>query len=238
MFILILGMGRTGLFLAKNLIKSGHQVCGTVRAPRPVMTGIDQLIWNSEHDEVKTLPKADCVVCTFPPTLDYGELIRRLGQHFEQAKIILVSSTAVFGERQGDLDESTIPMPNDERSQRLFAAEQLILAHPHGHVVRAAGLYDDDRHPIHSLSQKPNIPGGLDPVNLVHREDVAEVISQLIEAKINSKIIHAVNPEHPIKQEYYTQKAKAQGLAAPLFISTNDKNRTIHSQLEHTWRKL
>ena len=143
MFILILGLGRTGQNLAEIAIRSGHQVAGTTRKANPILTkmGVIPILWASE-DGTQTLPDADRVICAFPPTDHYPVQLAALFSRFPQTPIIQISSTGVFGKNEGVVDEETIPIANDARSNLLLEAEKEVLKQSNGYIVRAAGLYD------------------------------------------------------------------------------------------------
>lgn len=238
MVILILGLGRTGGYLARRLVANEHQVIGTSQSPNPKdLPGIQMIHWKSENGTVD-LPDADIVICAFPPTETYPLQLAALRLRYPDRQIIHISSTGVFAKDQGDVHEYTRPVPTDRRGSLLLEAEDIILQHALGRIVRAGGLYDDQSHPVQSLSDK-DVEDPSAPINLVHRYDVADIIYDVIDGKIEQRIVHAVHPEHPNKEDFYTQKAKALGLPVPNFIDgLNQGNRVVISSLERKWRPL
>lgn len=238
MFILILGLGRTGGYLASKLVAQGHHVIGTSRTPNPKnLPGIEMVHWQSEMGTMD-LPEADVVISAFPPTETYSMQLAALRLRYPEKMIIHISSTAVFAPDQGVVHEYTRPVPLDARGKLLLEAEDIILQHPLGRVVRAGGLYDETSHPVHSLVNK-EVGDPKAYVNLVHRHDVADILFQMVSGEIDKRIVHAVHPEHPTKEEFYTEKAKALGLPAPKFVSAQRQgNRIVMSSLERSWRPL
>ncbi len=239
MFILILGLGRTGKNLAKLALADGHHVAGTTQKPDQNLLdmGVIPIIWSSK-DGTHCLPDADRVVCAFPPTDLYPVQLAALFSRYPTTPIIQISSSGVFGRNIGLITEETQPIPNDSRSNLLYQAEIEVLTQPNGYIVRAAGLYDDENHPIHFISGKKNIKNPDGNINLVHREDLAEIIYEIILEDQPEKITHAANPNHPTRKEYYEEKAKHLNLPPPEFSNEQKVEKIITSRLQKNWREL
>lgn len=241
MFILILGLGRTGNHLSQLLKAQDFQVAGTTRSEEKAREmsalGVIPVRWDSKNGTAN-LPDADVIVCAFPPNEFYAIQMTALAMRYPSNRIIQISTTSVFGKNQGRVDEDTRPLPDSASQQTLLEAEDIILKHPLGQVIRAGGLYDDDSHPINFLAGKENINDPMAPVNLIHREDLAEILFDVVTHKINERIVHAVNPHHPPKAEYYTRKAQEKNLAPPLFSSIQETNKEITTSLTRKWRTL
>lgn len=234
MFILILGLGRTGKYLSQLLLASGHQVAGTTRSEAKAKEfqadGIIPYRW-SASDGTSALPTADIVVCAFPPTETYSIQLAALGVRYPNTPIIQISSTSVFGDQQELVNEAS---PTHGKSL-LIEAENEVLALAEGRVIRAGGLYDEENHPVKFVAGKKDLTDG--PVNLIHREDLAEIIKEMIDGSIKGKVIHAVNPQHPKKSEYYKRKALDRGLEVPEF-KTLTTNKIVTTALTRQWRSL
>lgn len=239
MFILILGLGRTGQNLAEIAIKSGHQVAGTTRKANHELTqlGVIPIIWSSA-DGTQALPDADRVICAFPPTDHYPVQLASLFSRYPKTPVIQISSTGVFGQNEGIVDEKTTPLANDPRSNLLLEAEKEVLKQSNGHIVRAAGLYDEKNHPIHFIAGKINIKNPTGSINLVHRVDLAEILFELLLKDEIPQITHAVHPDHPKREEYYKEKAKEFNLAEPHFENMDGIDKVVTSQLQRSWRDL
>lgn len=239
MFILILGLGRTGQYLAEIAIKSGHQVAGTTTKVNPKLAamGVIPIVWTSA-DGTQTLPDADRIICAFPPNDYYPVQLAALFSRYQTAPIIQISSTGVFGKNQGLISEETLPEANDARSNLLLEAEKEVLKQANGHVVRAAGLYDEEYHPIHFICGKKNIKNPDGSINLVHRKDLAEILFDLLSLEEIPKITHAVHPHHPNREKYYQSKARELNLDEPIFEKSFDADKIVTSRLKRQWRDL
>jgi len=103
-------------------------------------------------------------------------------------------------------------------------------------VLRLAGLVGKDRHPITTLSQKSNVAQGRDPVNLIHQQDVIQIIEALLQnsetknrnkhslettGKLVENNFYAANlcsSAHPTREDYYTWCAAQKGIRCPEFM--------------------
>lgn len=234
MFILILGLGRTGKHLSQLLLASNHQVAGTTRSESKAKEfsndGIIPYRW-SASDGTSALPDADAVVCAFPPTDTYPIQLAALGVRYPKTPIIQISSTSVFSDDQGCVDEATPP----QGKRLLIEAENEVLSLELGRVIRAGGLYDEETHPVEFIAGKKQLIDA--PVNLIHRQDLAEILNHMVSGKITDKLVHAVNPDHPLKSEYYKKKALERGLEEPKFQSSS-QNKKVATKLIRQWRSL
>lgn len=234
MFILILGLGRTGKHLSQLLLASNHQVAGTTRSQSKAKefsnAGIIPYRW-SASDGTSALPDADAVICAFPPTDTYPIQLAALGVRYPKTPIIQISSTSVFSDNQGQVDEATPA----QGKRLLIEAENEVLALELGRVVRAGGLYDENSHPVNFIAGKKQLTDA--PVNLIHRQDLAEILNDVVSGKITEKVVHAVNPEHPLKSDYYKRKALERGLEIPEFV-TSSQNKEVTTKLHRQWRPL
>lgn len=131
--------------------------------------------------------------------------------------ILFVSSTAVYGDAVGKVDEETIPKPSSESGMQLLASENIFRQNLalKTTILRFAGLIGPNRHPVTILSNKKNLVDGNAPVNLIHLNDCIFIIRKIISENQWGQILNGVHPEHPTKKEYYTEIAKNRGLKIP-----------------------
>lgn len=80
-------------------------------------------------------------------------------------------------------------------------------------ILRYGGLINEHRNPATHFSGKFNIPNGGAPVNLIHREDIIELIAQVIEKNAQG-VFNVVYPSHPTRKEYYEKQCIQRGLLA------------------------
>jgi len=159
--VLLAGCGELGVRVAQRLLARGDEVWGLRRQP-PVDddSGIRWVRGDlAEAETLRVLP-AGITQMVYLPTPDRRDesayrttfvkglrhLLNALGSN-SLRRVLLVSSSAVYGEHGGDwVDESTPPAPPGFNGEVLLEAEQLIAAQPVASVVlRLAGLYGPDR---------------------------------------------------------------------------------------------
>jgi nucleoside-diphosphate-sugar epimerase len=166
---------------------------------------------------------------------DYADKINQLVYAAQQRgivqRIILLSSTAIYGGLEGNVDEESTLNTTSEKVKILNAAEQAVLKFSNkGMVIRLAGLVGPERHPGKFLAAKKTLSGSLAPVNLIHQQDAIGLIESLLKTNSTRKIFNGVSDTHVSKQEYYQVAAKALMLSPPSFLlgNTNITTRVVH----------
>ncbi len=236
--IAIAGMGWLGLSLAQFLQTLGYTVKGTVTTQKkadtlhksgfevyPVIITESGVLGNVQGflDQVTDL------VVMIPPGLrrntgsDYVLKMTYFLSEIEKSQVlncIFISSTSVYGDRQGSVTEKDLPQPENESGRQLYQVEQLFFtASCNTTIVRFGGLFGGNRQPARYLAGRENLNRANAPVNLIHRSDCIGIISEIIKQQAYGHIFNAVYPEHPAKASYYTQKISGLGLQAPQFAS-------------------
>ena len=233
----ILGCGWLGFPLAKKLLSLGFPVSGTTttRSNLGILQneGIEAYYVELFRDGVKGdlisfLNGIHILIIDFPPKrkADSGDYEGKMKQLYEACKItrmekvILVSSTSVYGNIQGEVTEDTEPRPATDSAKALVSSEKLFLKDPlfSCTVVRFGGLIGPDRHPVTYLSGQKDIPNGDDFINLIHLTDCISLLVAVITENWWGNLINGVYPEHPRKKEYYTREARLRGLPEPVYI--------------------
>lgn len=161
--ILIAGCGRIGTRLGVQLAMDGHAVFGLRRHPEKLPDAIRPCTADLTRDTdlADRLPAAlDRVYVILTPGQYDDDGYRRTyvdgltnlcgalrATGNQAARLILVSSTGVYGESAGAwVDEDTPPRPTRFSGIRLLEAESVAGTHPGGHViVRFAGIYGPGR---------------------------------------------------------------------------------------------
>jgi nucleoside-diphosphate-sugar epimerase len=171
----------------------------------------------------------DVLFLNTPPllTLAPESFARKISQT-PAARVIFISSTSVFGNTHGAVDETTSPSPDTPTGRWLLESE-LALSRVLGSrllIIRPGGLIGGERHPARSLSGRRGIGGGRDRVNLIHREDL---LSLILAAPSERTLLHAVSSHHPTRAEYYTQWCQKLGNALPEFIDQETSKRVVSS---------
>lgn len=235
--ISILGCGWLGLPLAVSLQRKGYRIKGSTTSakkkddlrqveiqPFLIELGAEKTI----GDVSEFLEGSRILIINVPPGMrgNSPELFSTKMEKFipfinqsEIENVLFVSSTSVFGDSQGVVDENTTPIPDSFSGSDLLKTEELLKSSPgfKTTILRFGGLIGEDRHPVNYLSGRTNLKGGNAPVNLIHRKDCIRLIERIIEINFWGKTIHGVFPLHPIKKKYYTQQALLKELPLPHF---------------------
>jgi len=250
--ISILGCGWLGLPLGKYWHDAGHTVMGSTtreeQLPLLNQAGITPFIISLDSNGIngniaEFLGESEVLLIAIPPgirknpTTDFAEKIQHLIPYLEQSrlqKLIFISSTSVYGEHQGEVDEAIIPEPDSENGRQLWNTEQLLhaLKHPKVCVLRLGGLLGPDRHPVTFLSERTGLSVPLAPVNLIQQQEVIEVIDFLLHLEVLPQTVNAVYPLHPKKQTYYHQEAQKRGLQPPGYDESDiSTGKTVHDKV-------
>jgi NAD dependent epimerase/dehydratase family enzyme len=73
--------------------------------------------------------------------------------------------------------------------------------------LRCAGLAGYDRNIVKYFAGKKNLKMGNAPVNLIHRDDVIEIILKLLQKNIWNKTYNLCAPLHPLRKDIYPRLA-------------------------------
>jgi len=230
----IFGCGWLGVPLASELNKRGWGVKGSTTTPskRPFL---DSFLKASFLVDIDNLPEnigeflsSDVLIISLPPKLNRRdkpfEFLEKLALFREEVrkspltKVLYISSTSVYGENQGKVDEDTAPKPNSVRGEVLLLAEEEVLSWSKKvTVLRFGGLVGKKRHPSFSLSGKKNLKNGKNPINLIHQEDCIEIILKIIEKDKWGMTFNGVAPFHPSKEDYYCEVCNYFSLPSPSY---------------------
>ena len=235
--ISVIGCGWLGLPLAEALIINGYRVKGSTTSPGKLVNlknkGIDPYLVHFGDEpsaNAVELLACDVLIINVPPasrTEDGPANYQLMADFFTQRipqssirKVILISSTSVYSERNSLVSEADRPEPDSPAGKLLLAVEDQFLVIPYTNVIvlRAAGLVGPQRHPGRFFKNKTDIPNGLAPINLVHRDDVIGIILSLIKDENARGIYHACSPAHPVKQDFYGLAAEVLGENIPGFV--------------------
>ncbi len=84
-------------------------------------------------------------------------------------------------------------------------------------IVRFGGLIGYSRNPGKFFSKGGIVHNPDSNVNLIHRDDCIEIISQIVEKEVWGEVFNCCADTHPTKREFYTQAAKSIGFPVPKF---------------------
>lgn len=241
----VLGCGWLGLPLAKKLIEDGHTVYGTTTSSNKLgileNEGIHAFKVNLSEKGIQGniegfLSHIETLIINVPPKLrgknseNFVEKMKYLHAEIKKnkvSKIIFVSSTAVYGEAEGEVSEESPTKPVTESGKQLVECEKMFRDDESFKttIIRFGGLIGPNRHPVTMLSDKENLHGGNNPINLIHLHDCIHMITTILKEGYWGEIFNGVYPHHPKKQVYYFEEAQKRGLPAPRYKTESSQNK-------------
>lgn len=153
-------------------------------------------------------------------------------------KVVLISTTAVYGDCQGDwVDESRPINPQTERAKRRADAEQQLISWATTNkvpyvILRVAGIYGAERLPEARLKAGlPVLKESESPFsNRIHVEDLVEVC--LAMGELEATGIFNVSDGHPTTMtDYFNQVADALKLPRPPQISRAEAGAQLSEEM-------
>lgn len=224
MKITVIGCGWLGLPLSVSLINNGNVLYGSTSSQIKLNLlndlGINAFVYSEGHNSELPLNvvDSDIVIINFPPSKssNYAQQIGDLiAQFATKTKIIFTSSTSVYEDVNGKVNESANLIENHP----VRLAEKIIQNNNRPYcILRLSGLIGAGRHPIYFLQGKSALSGGEIPVNLVHLKDVISAIESVISSNKFKSIYNLSYPNHPSKKDYYPLIAEKIGLEAPTYL--------------------
>ena len=241
----VIGCGWLGLPLAKALVSNGYLVHGSTTSeeklallknegivPTKIVLGENSIEGKIEE----FLTPLDILILNVPPKLrrenaeNYVQKIKLLLSHIKDAdikKVLFVSSTSVYGNLEGEVNEETLPKPETASGKQLLETE-ILLKKALGFqttIIRFGGLIGPHRHPVTFLSGRTALKNGEQYVNLIHLDDCIGMILFILENNYWNETFNGVYPDHPKKADYYTAEADKRGLPPPLYMLNRSKNK-------------
>lgn len=233
--VCIIGCGWLGFPLAKRLISEDFEVFGTTTSPEKLISlehsGVKPLLYSIGTDI--DLPRADVYVVNVPPSgvTDYLTSLECLNDRLPKtSRLIFCSTTSVYRDTpdywcmESDVQSGVIPDDPDLDFARhgtprraLILAEGIVARHPNHLILRLAGLYGGDRHPVKYLSGRTNLSNPNAPVNLIHLDDLIKTGLNVITNPPDLKVMNVCSGDHPTRREYYTKVALVRNLTPPEF---------------------
>lgn len=254
--VTVIGLGWLGLPLASALFADGITVAGSkttsdgVAAARAIGIDCYQLQLTPElecdsDDLQQLMENSDAVVILLPPSkvnvTTYIEAIQQVVDTaitFQIPRVVFTSSTSVYGNVSGEIDEDSTRQAETPSAQALIDAENWLHALPNISVdiLRLAGLVGDHRHAGRFLAGKKDLKGANQSVNIVHQDDVISAIKLLLRQPDGGHVYNLCAPDHPSRASFYRQATQALNLELPEFMEekeeTNGKivngNRICH----------
>jgi len=218
--IAIIGCGWLGLPLAKKLIKENFIVKGSTTSKEKISILRTEKIEPFLIDLNKNLDKEilnsflkniNILIINIPPkirkeqTINYYSKIQKITSDNLIKKInniIFISSTSVYGSKQGKVSSQTIPLPDTINGKEILKTEKLI-ENKNNTIIRFGGLINETRNPLNHLIKKSEILNSDAPINYIHLEDCIGIILSVIKKNKWGKIYLGATPFHPTKKNYF-----------------------------------
>ena len=261
MKVSVCGCGWLGLPLAKHLVQKGYNVYGSKRDPDSAerlkedgIAGVALELPFRKGEKDGASPRysdffnTDTLIINIPPgpeTQRDDHFVKNIQSLSMAAKkhgcrrVVFISTTSVYGNAEGEVDEFTMAMPNTDSGHAYLLLEQWLREHWGSELVvlRLAGLIGPGRHPVRYLAGRKGVANGNQPVNLIHLDDCIQAIEQIIACWPSQNVLHLSAPSHPSREAYYTAMAAVAELPVPEFTSSSDcRGKTINAQ--HTCELL
>jgi nucleoside-diphosphate-sugar epimerase len=232
--VTVIGAGHLGHPLSNHLVSLGYKVIGTnTKESNPEalyqtkILSLDKLL----KEDVESID-SEVFIVNIPPSKTSKDDLTRLRSSFKNKKFIFISSTSVFNDNQEEVSEETTPLPESERSKNVFSQEEIFKEDCR---IRCSGLISESRHPVNSLIHKENI-GSNHPLNLIHIDDVINIISIVLKENHFTKLIHATHLNSYTKGEYYSKISEQKSLGKIKYKESSLKGKKVLSKTLKEWK--
>ena len=213
MHILFIGYGKTSQRVAKQLFQQDHQITTVSRSPKDDVFA-EHLQQDIHQLDLSKIEPVDVVYVLLAPSrsselnsienyqktyVDSVQPIVRALQAHPFQRIIVVSSTRVYGEDQGQIINDDSPViPKDEQGHLLLQMEQIWQqAYPEQVIiVRATGIYDGLSQRMIKLAETTKSYPNIHWSNRIHIDDLARFLAHLIHVEHPEKAYICTN-NHP-----------------------------------------
>jgi nucleoside-diphosphate-sugar epimerase len=232
--VVIAGCGYVGNALARMLLAEGHEVFGIRRNPSELAKGVKAIRGNLA--DPRSLGPA-------PQRVEYAVFAVAADESTEQAyrrayldglagflewladegqrprRIVMTSSTSVYGQRRGEhIDEDSPTHPTQFRGETMLASERLLAASGMSTVVvRLGGIYGPGRESLieRAIAGELRLRTGEHFSNRIHRDDAAGLVRHLLFHPAPAALYLGVDSEPAEESRLYTFLAKELGLPEP-----------------------
>ena len=250
----IIGHGYMGHKLLQALLEqslaSAEQITTVARSQPESHFQNPHLAWDLDSTETDShsIPKPNAIIYYFVPPPPRGRLdsraqafITQLEQNTQAqtrpAKIVLISTTGVYGNCHGQwVDENTPLNPSVDRARRRADAEQQFQHYAQQHniplvILRVSGIYAADKLPLKRIqAQTPVVREEDSPYsNRIHADDLLNIC---LIAGLNPDIegVYNCSDGHPTTMyDYFMRVARASHLPEPPVISLEQARSELSS---------
>ena len=176
----------------------------------------------------------------FAPPANRGEVDHRLQNFLDfvkdrPQKIVLISTTGVYGDSQGAwIDESFPLAPKADRAKRRVHAEHCLTQWATQYqksavVLRVPGIYAADRLPLARIKKRLPIVQSSEAgwTNRIHADDLATVCQTAMQLNPPSRVYNVTDGSPSTMTDYFNQVADYAGLERPPQISMQEAVNTL-----------
>lgn len=150
-------------------------------------------------------------------------------------RIILISTTGVYGDSKGEwIDESTPVNPIADRAHRRLSAEQILQQWAKQYdkefmILRVPGIYAQDRLPLSRLEKKLPVVNESEAgfTNRIHADDLAMVCKAAMESQLTNEIINVTDGNPSTMTEYFNCVADYANLPRSPQISMQEAQESL-----------
>lgn len=227
MHILFIGYGKTSQRVAKQLFQQDHQITTVSRSPKEDDFA-EHLIQDIQQLDLSNIKPVEAVYVLLAPSRNTAlnsveayqqtyvnsvqPIVHALKNHPVQ-RIIVVSSTRVYGENNGEMiNDDSLAIPSDEQGELLLKMEHLWQqAYPEQCViVRPTGIYGTSISRMIKLAETTKTYPNIHWSNRIHIDDLASFLAHLL---------HVERPEKS-------------------YICTNNQPQPLHEMILKIQREL
>jgi hypothetical protein len=243
--LVLLGVGQVASSVAK-LVRQPSQIYGTTRSATKAREllehGINPVLiapWTENaSDSLCELCTDAHVLASFPPDGEYDKQFAVLCK--EAKSIIYISSTGVYGEISGMIDESTDVDPSNPTALARLKAER-IWAESGATILRVPGIYSPQSG-LHKrlLAGTYRLPGnGENFSSRIHLHDLARIINTAFDPPIEPRSIYVVGDLEPsTHKEVVTFLCNHLGIPFPSSMSIQDVSLTLRGNRRISSKKV
>lgn len=232
--VVIAGCGYVGNALARMLIDEGHEVFGIRRDVAKLAPGVKGIPGNVADPAALGPAPRRVEYAVFAVGADAGteQAYRKayldglagflqwlLDEGQRPKRIIMTSSTSVYGQRRGEpIDETSPTHPTQFRGETLLASEGLVAASGiPSVVVRLGGIYGPGRTSLIDRARAGSLTTRSAPhfTNRIHRDDAAGLVRHLLFHPSPEPLYLGVDDEAADEAEVYRWLSKKVGVAEP-----------------------
>lgn len=245
--VLIAGCGDIGQRVAQLYRAQGGIMRGLARSETSaarLRAGAIEPVPGDLTDRVtlKDLPTAEAVLFYFAPPPAQGEsdpllqnFLAAIDPARQPAKLVLISTTAVYGDCRGAwITETQVLRPQTARGRRRLDAENTLRRWGQETgvpfvILRVGGIYGPGRLPIARLEKGLPIlkPADSPYTNRIHQDDLARICKAAAEMGVSGEIYNVADGHPGTMSQYFIDVAKALGLPPPPIVSRAEAEKVM-----------